>query len=113
MAAGRMTQTQLVQHLAKRCAVNNKVARSFLDELANVAIKVAMREAKERGISRVSGSGLLGIKASNFLGIKASGKARMGRLATGVAIRGRAQNAIPGKDPGLEVLKEVFSRLYR
>ena len=97
MAAGRMTQTQLVRHLAEKRGTKNKVARSFLDERA----KVATRETKG-GISRVTGSGRL---------IKASRKTRMGRLATGVAIRGRAQKAIPGKDPALETLTEVFSHL--
>ena len=98
MVAGRMTQKQLVRHLAEKRGTKNKVARSFLDERA----KVATRETKGGGISRVTGSGRL---------IKASRKTRMGRLATGVAIRGRAQKAIPGKDPALETLTEVFSHL--
>ena len=42
MAAARMTQTQLVRHLAERCQVNNRAARQFLDELG----KTAMQETR-------------------------------------------------------------------
>lgn len=75
MAAARMTQTQLVRHLAERCDVNNKVARGFLDELA----KTAVVETKKNGIFVLPGIGRL---------VKSNRKARMGRNpATGEAIK--------------------------
>ena len=75
MAATRMTQTQLVRHLAERCEVNNKVARQFLDELA----KTALQETKKNGVFVLPGIGRL---------VKSNRKARVGRNpATGEAIR--------------------------
>ena len=53
MAAGRMTQTQLVRHLADKCETNNKTARGFLDELA----KTALTETKKNGCSCFRESG--------------------------------------------------------
>ena len=82
MAAGRMTQTQLVKHLAERCDVNNKVARTFLDELA----KTAIQETKKNGVFVMPGIGRL---------VKANRKARMGRNpATGEAIKIAAQTVV-------------------
>ena len=75
MAAARMTQTQLVRQMAERCEINNKVARQFLDELANTALQ----ETKKNGVFVLPGIGLL---------VKSNRKARMGRNpATGAAIK--------------------------
>ena len=82
MAAGRMTQTQLVRHLAEKCGQNNKVARSFLDELS----KVAIGETKKNGVFVLPGIGRL---------VKANRKARMGRNpATGEAIKIPAKTVV-------------------
>ena len=82
MAAGRMTQTQLVRHLADKCGTNNKVARSFLDELA----KTALGETKKNGVFVLPGIGRL---------VKANRKARMGRNpATGAAIKIPAKTVV-------------------
>ncbi len=82
MAAARMTQTQLVRHLAERCEVNNKVARQFLDELA----KTALQETTKNGIFVLPGIGRL---------VKSKRKARMGRNpATGEAIKIPAKTVV-------------------
>ena len=82
MAAGRMTQTQLIRHLAERCEVNNKVARGFLEELA----KTAISETKKNGVFVMPGIGRL---------VKANRKARMGRNpATGEAIKIAAKTVV-------------------
>ena len=82
MAAGRMTQTQLVRHLAEKCEMNNKVARGFLDELA----KTAIAETKKNGVFVLPGLGRL---------VKANRKARMGRNpATGEAIKIAAKTVV-------------------
>jgi DNA-binding protein HU-beta len=82
MAAGRMTQTQLVRTLAEACEVNNRSARKFLDELANVAI----RETKKSGVFVLPGIGRL---------VRVDRKARMGRNpATGEAIKIPAKKVV-------------------
>lgn len=82
MAAARMTQTQLVRHLAERCGTNNKSAREFLDELA----KTAVTETKKNGVFVLPGVGRL---------VKANRKARMGRNpATGEAIKIPAKTVV-------------------
>jgi DNA-binding protein HU-beta len=82
MAATRMTQTQLVRHLAERCELNNKVARQFLDELS----KTALQETKKNGIFVLPGLGRL---------VKTNRKARMGRNpATGEAIKIAAKTVV-------------------
>ena len=82
MAAGRMTQTQLIRHLAERCEVNNKVARGVLDELA----KTAIQETKKSGVFVLPGIGRL---------VKANRKARMGRNpATGAEIKIPAKTVV-------------------
>ena len=82
MAAGRMTQTQLIRHLAERCGVNNKVARACLDELA----KTALQETKKNGVFVLPGIGRL---------VKSNRKARMGRNpATGEAIKIPAKTVV-------------------
>ena len=82
MAAARMTQTQLVRHLAQRCELNNKVVRELLDELA----KTAVQETKKNGIFVLPGIGRL---------VKANRKARVGRNpATGQAIKIPAKTVV-------------------
>ena len=82
MAAGRMTQTQLVRHLAEKAEVNNKVARGFVEELARIAIA----ETKKNGVFVLPGLGRL---------VKANRKARMGRNpATGEAIKIAAKTVV-------------------
>ena len=82
MAAGRMTQTQLVRHLAEKCETNNKTARGFLEELA----KTALTETKKNGVFVVPGIGRL---------VKSNRKARMGRNpATGEAIKIPAKTVV-------------------
>lgn len=82
MAAARMTQTQLVRHMAEKCGTNNKVARGFLDELA----KIALSETKKNGVFVLPGIGRL---------VKSNRKARMGRNpATGEAIKIPAKTVV-------------------
>lgn len=82
MAAARMTQTQLVRHLAEKCGTNNKVARMFLDELS----KTALAETKKNGVFVLPGIGRL---------VKSNRKARMGRNpATGEAIKIPAKTVV-------------------
>ena len=82
MAITRMIQTQLVQHLAKRCEVKNKVARQFLDDLA----KTALQETKKNGLFVLPGLGRL---------VKVNRKARMGRNpATGQPIKIAAKTVV-------------------
>ena len=82
MAASRMTQTQLVRHLAERCQVNNRAARQFLDELG----KTAMQETKKNGVFVLPGIGRL---------VTSNRKARMGRNpATGEAIKIPAKTVV-------------------
>ena len=61
-----MTKTQLVRHLAEEMEMNNKTAATFLDTLANTAIK----ETKKSGVFVLPGLGRL---------VKSNRKARMGR----------------------------------
>ena len=82
MAATRMTQAQLVRHLAERCQVNNRVARQFVDEFA----KRGVQETKRNGIFVLPGIGRL---------VKSNRKARMGRNpATGEAIKIPAKTVV-------------------
>jgi DNA-binding protein HU-beta len=77
-----MTQTQLVRTLAEACQVNNKVARSLVDTLAETAIK----EVKKNGVFVVPGIGRL---------VRVDRKARMGRNpATGEAIKIPAKKVV-------------------
>ena len=65
MAAG-MTKSQIVRHLAEKVGTNNKTAATFLETLADTAIK----ETKKNDIFVIPGLGRL---------VKAHRKARMGR----------------------------------
>lgn len=82
MAAGRMTQTQLVRALAEATGTNNKAARSFVEALADTAIK----ETKKSGVFVLPGIGRL---------VRVDRKARMGRNpATGEAIKIPAKKVV-------------------
>jgi DNA-binding protein HU-beta len=82
MAAGRMTQTQLIRQMAESCEVNNKVARGFIENLA----KTAITETKKNGVFVLPGIGRL---------VKSNRKARMGRNpATGEAIKIPAKTVV-------------------
>ena len=81
MASG-MTKTQLVRHMAEKLETNNKTAATFLDTLAETAIK----ETKKSGIFVIPGLGRL---------VKANRKARMGRNPqTGEAIKIPAKTVV-------------------
>ena len=68
--------------MGEKCETNNKVARSFLDELA----KVAVGETKKNGVFVLPGIGRL---------VKAARKARIGRNpATGEAIKIPAKTVV-------------------
>ncbi len=82
MANARMTQTQLIRHLAGRCEVSNKKAHQFLEELA----QTALQETKRQGVFVLPGIGRL---------VKANRKARMGRNpATGQTIKIAAKTVV-------------------
>ena len=81
MAAG-MTKTALVRHMAEKLEVNNKTAASFLEHLADTAIK----ETKKNGVFIIPGLGRL---------VKSNRKARMGRNPqTGEAIKIPAKTVV-------------------
>ena len=65
MAAG-MTKTALVRHIAEKVGTNNKTAASFLETLADTAVK----ETKKNGVFVLPGLGRLK---------KSQRKARVGR----------------------------------
>ena len=82
MATTRMTQTQLVRLIAEKNEVNNKVARSFLDTLAALAII----EVKKNGVFVLPGIGRL---------VRVDRKARTGRNpATGESIKIPAKKVV-------------------
>jgi DNA-binding protein HU-beta len=77
-----MTQTQIIQTLADKCDVNKKVAKSFLDTLAQTAVA----EVKKNGIFILPGIGRL---------VRVDRKARMGRNpATGETIKIAAKKVV-------------------
>ena len=82
MATTRMTQTQLVKLLAVHCEVSNKVAKSFLEGLASMAIA----EVKKNGVFVLPGIGRL---------VRVDRKARTGRNpATGETIKIPAKKVV-------------------
>ncbi|HEY7387870.1 MAG TPA: HU family DNA-binding protein [Bryobacteraceae bacterium] len=82
MANQRMTQTQLVRALAEKCEVNNKTARTFLDELSSMAVA----EVKKNGMFVLPGIGRL---------VRQDRKARIGRNpATGETIKIPAKKVV-------------------
>jgi DNA-binding protein HU-beta len=81
MASG-MTKTQLVRHMAEKVGTNNKTAATFLETLADTAIK----ETKKNGVFVVPGLGRL---------VKAHRKERMGRNPqTGEPIKIKAKTVV-------------------
>lgn len=82
MAETRMTQTQLVKELAETLEINNKVARSFLENFASIAV----RETKKNGVFVLPGLGRL---------VRQERKARIGRNpATGEKIKIPAKKVV-------------------
>lgn len=80
--ADRMTQSQLVKHLAAANGTSNKAARQFLQTLVNTAIS----QTKKAGIFVLPGLGRMR---------KVQRKARMGRNpATGEPIKIPAKTAV-------------------
>jgi DNA-binding protein HU-beta len=77
-----MTKTQLARHLAEKCGTTNKVAGTFMENLADIAIK----ETKKVGVFVIPGIGRL---------VKANRKARMGRNPqTGEPIQIKAKTVV-------------------
>jgi DNA-binding protein HU-beta len=78
----RMTQTAIVRELAETTGVNNRVAKQFMDSLAQLAV----RETKKSGVFVMPGIGRL---------VRAERKARVGRNpATGEAIKIPAKRVV-------------------
>lgn len=78
----RMTQTAIVRELAETTGVNNRVAKHFMDSLAQLAV----RETKRNGVFVMPGIGRL---------VRAERKARVGRNpATGEAIKIPAKRVV-------------------
>jgi len=80
--AGKMTQSQLVKELAEGSGTTNKVAKTFVESYAAIAI----RETKKNGVFVLPGVGRL---------VRVDRKARMGRNpATGEAIKIPAKKVV-------------------
>jgi DNA-binding protein HU-beta len=78
----RMTQTAIVRELAETTGVNNKVAKQFMESLADLAV----RETRKSGVFILPGIGRL---------VRADRKARTGRNpATGEAIKIPAKKVV-------------------
>jgi DNA-binding protein HU-beta len=78
----RMTQTAIVRELAETTSLNNKVAKQFIDSLAELAV----RETKKNDVFIVPGIGRL---------VRAERKARVGRNpATGEEIKIPAKKVV-------------------
>jgi DNA-binding protein HU-beta len=91
----RMTKTQLVRHMAEKLETNNKTAASFLEHLAETAI----RETKKNGVFVIPGLGRL---------VKSNRKARMGRNPqSGEAIKIAAKTVV--KFRVAKAVKDVIS----
>ena len=81
-AAKRMTQTAIVRELAETSGINNRVAKQFMDNLAEMAV----RETKKSGVFILPGIGRL---------VRAERKARTGRNpATGETIKIPAKKVV-------------------
>jgi DNA-binding protein HU-beta len=77
-----MTKTQIARHLAEKTGTTNKVAASFLEHLADTALK----ETKKNDVFVIPGIGRL---------VKAHRKARMGRNPqTGEPIQIKAKTVV-------------------
>jgi DNA-binding protein HU-beta len=80
--AKRMTQTAIVRELAETTGINNRVAKHFVETLAELAV----RETKKNGVFILPGIGRL---------VRADRKARTGRNpATGEAIKIPAKKVV-------------------
>ena len=80
--AKRMTQTAIVRELAETSGINNRVAKQFMDNLAEMAV----RETKKSGVFILPGIGRL---------VRAERKARTGRNpATGETIKIPAKKVV-------------------
>ena len=78
----RMTQTAIVRELAETAGINNRVAKQFMESLADLAV----RETKKNGVFILPGIGRL---------VRAERKARIGRNpATGEAIKIPAKKVV-------------------
>src|SRR5438270_3515308 len=78
----RMTQTAIVRELAETTGINNRVAKQFMESLAELAV----RETKKNGVFVLPGIGRL---------VRADRKARVGRNpATGEAINIPAKKVV-------------------
>ncbi len=81
-APTKMTQSQIVTKLAEQTDLNKKVAKQFLANLAELAVK----ETKKNGQFTIPGIGKL---------VKSHRKARMGRNpATGEQIKIKARTVV-------------------
>ena len=80
--AARMTQSQVVRHLAQKNGLTNKAAREFLDSVVHLSVQ----QTKRVGIFVLPGLGRMK---------KVQRKARMGRNpATGEPIKISAKTAV-------------------
>jgi DNA-binding protein HU-beta len=80
--AAKMTQSQLVKELAEATGTNGKVAKTFVESYAAIAV----RETKKNGLFVIPGIGRL---------VRVDRKARMGRNpATGEAIKIPAKKVV-------------------
>ncbi len=78
----KMTQTSIIRELAETTGVNNRVAKHFVESLAQLAV----RETKKNGVFVLPGIGRL---------VRAERKARTGRNpATGEAIKIPAKKVV-------------------
>lgn len=78
----KMTQTAIIRELAETTGVNSKVAKQFVESLAQMAV----RETKKNGMFVMPGIGRL---------VRAERKARVGRNpATGEAIKIPAKKVV-------------------
>jgi DNA-binding protein HU-beta len=80
--AKKMTQTAIVRELAETAGINNKVAKQFIESIAQLAV----RETKKNGVFILPGIGRL---------VRAERKARTGRNpATGETIKIPAKKVV-------------------
>ncbi len=78
----RMTQTAIVRELAETTGINNRVAKQFMESLAELAV----RETKKNGVFVLPGIGRL---------VRAERKARIGRNpSTGESIKIPAKKVV-------------------
>lgn len=78
----KMTQTAIVRELAETTGINNRVAKQFIESLAQLAV----RETKKNGVFILPGIGRL---------VRAERKARTGRNpATGETIKIPAKKVV-------------------